>query len=111
MASMQQALTASVASGDESDALVADAGTGAANGTYTYTGTHNSKRYYNKSGTATNAHCIIWNSGDSRWEIWCDTGLGQATAYGGAEDTTYPWQVVTWTELGGDAPSPTVTEV
>lgn len=106
MASMQQALTASVASGDESDALVADAGTSAANGTYTYTGTYGGKRYYNLSGTDPLASSISWVSG-SRWAIYDSMG---SYYYFAIEDTTYPWQVVTWEVSGGDGPAPTVTE-
>jgi hypothetical protein len=110
MGASQQALVGSVSGDDppaESDALVASAGTGAANGTYTYTGTVRGKRYYNLSGTADRVSSISWETGDA-WYIY---GSGGESYYKSTEDTTYPWQVVTWTEDVGDAPAPTVTEV
>ena len=91
----------------ESDALVADAGTGAANGTYTYTGTENGKRYYNlPPETSAGRDAVMWDT--TQWAILDNGGF---VLYYSTEDTTYPWEVVTWTEDGGDSPAPTVTEV
>jgi hypothetical protein len=87
---------------------VTGAGTAAANGTYTLTGTSNGKNYYNKSGTTTFVSSVWWDGG--AWGIY--NSIGQDLYYSsGADDVATPDLVPTW-GLGsapGSNPVPTVT--
>lgn len=91
------------------DVIVSGAGTGPVNDTYTDSGTFNGRDYWNRSGTATDADCIVWNSSDTRWEIYTFIDLGQQVAYWAAEDVAYPGLVSEWTVVSGEEPAPTVT--
>jgi hypothetical protein len=56
---------------------VTGAGTAAANGTYTLTGTSNGKNYYNKSGTTTFVSSVWWD-GVATPDLVPTWGLGSA---------------------------------
>lgn len=88
-------------------ALVAGAGTAAANGTYTERGTSGGKRYYNLFGQAdsTANYCIKWTG--TAWVITSNAG---ATYYTSSDAVDFPWEVTTWTLGTGVNPVPTVTE-
>lgn len=89
--------------------FVGSSGTSTVNGRYTLRGTHNTKSFYNKEGAADNPvlNSISWNSGTAKWEIWDTGSLG--LCYTSTDAVTYPWQVTTWTVVGGSATLPVVT--
>jgi len=90
-------------------AIVAGAGSAAANGTYTERGTFMGKPYYNLVGEAddTGQLCIRWND---EWEILGAGTYDTNMFYYSAPNVAFPWDVVTWTEYNGSLPVPTVTE-
>lgn len=89
--------------GDPS-AIVSGAGTAAANGTYTLTGTNNDRPFYNKAGTNPVVSAISWSS--TQWIIF---GSGGEGLYLGSEDVAFPWLDTYFAEEGAN-PSPTVSE-
>ena len=105
------AAAVSFAGSEQSSALVAGAGTGAANGTYTYRGTRNGKPFYNLTGQPNNDNvsAIYWDTdGDGQWFI---NDSGASLLY--ASDITlaaFPWDSASWSAFGGSEPVPTVTE-
>lgn len=89
--------------------VVADAGTAAANDTYTETGLHNGKYFHNSAGSSPSENAVSWNSGDLRWEIFCEVESFQQIAYWAPEDVPTPGDVVEWQVAAGADPVPTVT--
>ncbi len=93
-----------------SSVLVSLAGTDAANNTYTARGLNDLKPYYTiqTEPDPDNQffYTIVWDS--SLWQI---RGFGGELLYYSADNTDYPWQVITWTSLPpGIDPVPTVAE-
>lgn len=91
-----------------SSVLVSGAGTVAVNGTYTLSGTFDSKPYYNIEGWgADTVHsCVIWAFSNT-WVIVAANGFPR---YSATEDVAFPWLVSVWANVGGSDPVPTVTE-
>lgn len=87
--------------------IVSDAGTGAVNGTYTYTGQANGKAYYNKSGTAQLENSIVWQSFNNTWYIYGAVNAEYSST--GSDDVATPNLVPTWVLEAGANPVPTVT--
>jgi hypothetical protein len=95
--------------GGNSSVAVSGAGSGEANGTYTYRGDNGGKGYYNLVGQpdSTEESVVVW-IGD-RWLI-IDAFVLEL--YESLEDTEFPWLVETWTVANtGENPVPTVTEI
>lgn len=88
----------------ESSAIVSGAGTSAANGEYLEDGTAFGKPKYALDGGNPLTQIIWWTS-----LIWSIDGI-DGNLYASAEDTAFPWLVVSWTPIDGEAPAPTVTE-
>lgn len=87
-------------------AVVAGAGTSAANGTYTYSGLEGGKSYYNKSGTNPVLSAISFDPGEPRWAMYDNIGN---FVYSAPDEVDFPW-LATWGVADGDPPAPTVTE-
>jgi len=84
--------------------VVAGAGTGSVNGSYTQRGTRNGRPYYNLIGQADNPTVSAVTYNGMGWDIADSGGAPQYTG-----DATNPWDV-TWTLTGtGSDPVPTVT--
>lgn len=93
-----------------SSALVAGAGTPAANETYHFTAMVNGYASYNSSGTDPGINAITFN-GVNAWVIWQDSNV-DGSYYTSAENPAFPWLVSSF-DAGdvGVPPGPTVTEV
>lgn len=89
-----------------SSAVVAGAGTAAANGVYTYRGESGAYPYFNLVGQAssTTLYAVTHTSGE--WRI--NNSVGSAL-YTGTDDPDSPWNVGSWADDGGISPTPTVT--
>jgi hypothetical protein len=90
--------------------LVSGAGTAEANGPYTPRGDFGGKPYFNLVGSPddTDNSCIRWDPLATAWSIF----LSDSTeAYTAREDVDNPWEVSEWSEVGGESPAPTVTQV
>lgn len=93
-----------VGTGAKVNMLVSGAGTSAVNGTYTPTGTRNSKQYYNLTGTSSIVSAISWDGGS--WNIYAASGQAN---YNSGDNVATPDLVTTWTAaFGGSNPVPTV---
>lgn len=88
-------------------AVVADAGTGAINGTYTYRGQLNAKPFYNLAGQPTNDGVSSIASTGSIWAIFDSSNN---VAYLSLDNTDTPWEASSWSVIGSASPAPTVTE-
>jgi len=96
---------------------VSGAGTSAVNGIYSERGTANAHPFYNLLGSADDAQTNAISFTDiggagEQWVIF--DGVG--SQYSGDNTSAFPWLVASWANSGGDpnvggaAPSPTVTE-
>lgn len=81
-------------------AVVTAAGTG--QGTYTYTGQHNGRPYFNISGTDPEFSSISYNA---RWRLFDGAGLAYRTT---VNSNLLPWETATWTDQGGGLPVPII---
>lgn len=93
----------------QNDAVVAGAGTTAANGTYTYRNFRNGKPYYNLAGEDDDptVSAISWDSNDSLWYIY---NAASSKLYASITNSAFPWSIVyNHDDTIGIAPNPTVT--
>ena len=81
-------------------AVVTAAGTG--QGTYTYTGQHNGRPYFNISGTDPEFSSISYNA---RWRLFDGAVLAYRTT---VNSNLLPWETATWTDQGGGLPVPII---
>jgi hypothetical protein len=89
-------------------ALVAGAGTAAANGTYTPRGTNAGKSYYNLVGQPDDfsSSSIYWDG--TQWNItFSDASTGYSSD---PVDFPNPWDAIAWLTIDGAEPVPTVTQ-
>lgn len=85
---------------------IADAGTAGSNGTYTYRGTHNNYPYYNLLGESDSTTLFaVVNNGS----LWTNTDASGVVQYQSTAQADFPFDV-TFEEVAGDAPAPTVSE-
>jgi hypothetical protein len=85
--------------------VVSGAGSTEINGTYTMTGTHNGKPYYNKGGLSVFDQFAISNSG-AGWEIYDEGG---DILYETSNNPAFPWLVTSWVVSIGVLPVPELT--
>lgn len=94
--------------------VISGAGSNAVNGTYTSFVELNGKKLYTEDQNII-GHKVAYNNiggGDNRWQIYYDAGLSQTLAYESDDDTTYPFDVTTWSAVSpdGSLPVPTVSK-
>lgn len=89
-------------------AVIAGAGTTAADGVYTDRGLFNGRVQYNLLGESSSStdSAIVWDG--TSWIITDDTGTELYN--NNAEDVPLPWDSAVWIASGGDEPVPTVTD-
>jgi hypothetical protein len=92
-----------------SGAEVSHAGTVTANGAYIHMGEEGGKPYYNLEGEADDftRSSIYWDGDFFSWRL---TGNIGQTLYLASDDTAFPWEAASWTEVDGLVPAPTVAE-
>lgn len=89
-------------------AVVAGAGTSAANGVYTYRGFTSGKPYYNLVGQPDDSgKSAITENNNPGHNIYSSQG---ATLYEATDDVAFPWQSSEWFADSGAEPPPTVTQ-
>jgi len=91
----------------ESAVTVTAAGTGVAQGNYTYRGQSNLKSYYTLEGqtASTTLYAIVWTG--SQWNLTSSSG---AVYYYSTDAVEFPWQITTWVASTGIAPLPAASQ-
>jgi len=86
--------------------LVADAGTAAANGLYTYRGQFNNLPYYNLTGQSDSTSLFAIINNGSQWRLLSSVGTN---LYHSLDNTDFPYDSA-WTVTSGSLPAPTVSQ-